>query len=69
MRSAKPSASALLIGEVYLPDSRSRPSIWSALDIVFSFEALFAAGDAATLRAAIAAGLDIGQSGLGALQP
>jgi alpha-glucosidase len=49
--------SALLIGEVYLPTSESKRYL-DALDIVFSFEALFAAGDPAKLRAAIAAGLE-----------
>jgi alpha-glucosidase len=54
--------SALLIGEVYLPTRDSRRYL-DALDIVFSFEALFAAGDPAKLRTAIAAGLETGQQG------
>jgi alpha-glucosidase len=55
-------ASTLLIGEVYLPTTESARYL-DALDIVFSFEALFAAGDAAKLRAAIAAGLKTGSQG------
>jgi alpha-glucosidase len=55
-------SSALLIGEVYLPTREVKPYL-RALDIVFSFEALFAVGDAAKLRSAIAAGLETGHQG------
>jgi alpha-glucosidase len=54
--------SALLIGEVYLPTREARRYL-DVLDIVFSFEALFAAGDPERLRTAIAAGLETGQQG------
>jgi alpha-glucosidase len=54
--------SVLLIGEVYLPASESRHYL-DALDIVFSFEALFAADDPAKLRAAIAGGIETGGQG------
>ncbi len=54
--------SALLIGEVYLPTGESTRYL-DALDIVFSFEALFAVGDPAKLRTAIAAGLETGGQG------
>jgi alpha-glucosidase len=52
----------LLIGEVYLP-TREVLRYLAALDVVFSFEALFAVGDAADLRAAIAVGLETGHQG------
>jgi alpha-glucosidase len=51
-----------LIGEVYLP-AREATRYLDALDVVFSFETLFAAGDPAKLRAAIATGLRLGQQG------
>jgi alpha-glucosidase len=52
----------LLVGEVYLPIEEAAPYL-AALDVVFNFEELFAVGDAATLRAAIEAGLTTGGQG------
>ncbi len=46
----------LLVGEVYLPTGELGPYL-EVLDIVFSFEALHAGGDAGQLAAAINAGL------------
>lgn len=53
---------ALLIGEVYLPTGEAQRYL-QALDVVFSFEALFAAGDPGSLRRAIATGLELGGQG------
>jgi alpha-glucosidase len=53
---------SLLIGEVYLPIAGTAPYL-NALDVVFNFEAMFAAGDAGKLRAAIDAGLRSGGQG------
>ncbi len=53
---------ALLIGEVYLPTRESQRYL-GPLDVVFSFEALFAADHPAALRSAIAAGLETGGQG------
>ncbi|MDQ6836193.1 MAG: alpha-amylase family glycosyl hydrolase [Actinomycetota bacterium] len=52
----------LLIGEVYLPVDQAAGYL-EFLDVVFNFEALFAAGDAAGLRAAIQAGMRTGGQG------
>ncbi len=49
-------ADRFLVGEVYLPTAELGPYL-GALDAAFSFDALFAGGDADRLRAAIAAGL------------
>lgn len=54
--------SVLLVGEVYLPIHDAQRYL-EALDIVFSFETLFAAGDPGRLRAAIATGLETGRQG------
>jgi alpha-glucosidase len=54
--------SVLLIGEVYLPTGESQHYM-DALDVVFSFEALFAAADPAALRSAIAGGIEAGGQG------
>jgi alpha-glucosidase len=53
---------ALLVGEVYLPESELAPYL-QVLDVVFAFEALHATGDPQKLRAAIAAALDAGKHG------
>ncbi|HET9102489.1 MAG TPA: alpha-amylase family glycosyl hydrolase [Solirubrobacteraceae bacterium] len=52
----------LLIGEVFLPTAQLGPYL-EHLDVCFSFETLFAGGDAAALAEAIAAGISDG--GLG----
>jgi alpha-glucosidase len=55
-------ADAFLVGEVYLPASEMGPYL-DSLDVVFSFEALHAAGDRSALREAIATGLRLGHTG------
>ncbi|MDQ2896916.1 MAG: alpha-amylase family glycosyl hydrolase [Actinomycetota bacterium] len=53
---------ALLIGEVFLPAADLGPYLeW--LDVCFSFETMFAAGDAAALTRAITTGLTHGATG------
>ncbi len=53
---------ALLIGEVFLPATELGPYLeW--LDVCFSFETMFAAGDAAALTLAITTGLTRGATG------
>ena len=54
--------SALLVGEVYLPTGEASRYLES-LDVVFDFEAMFAAGDPEQLRAAIETGLGTGGQG------
>jgi alpha-glucosidase len=53
---------ALLVGEVYLPVAETVAYLES-LDVVFNFEAIFAADDPKRLAAAIGAALEIGQQG------
>lgn len=53
---------ALLVGEVYLPIADT-PRYLESLDVVFSFEALFAASDPDALRTAICAGIAAGGQG------
>lgn len=53
---------ALLIGEVFLPAADLGPYLeW--LDVCFSFETMFAAGDAEALTEAITTGLTLGATG------
>ena len=53
---------ALLIGEVFLPTAQLGPYL-EYLDVCFSFETLFAAGDATALTEAIATGVSHGGVG------
>ena len=53
---------ALLVGEVFLPAADLGPYL-EALDVCFSFETMFAVGDAEALTAAITAGLQHGRPG------
>lgn len=53
---------ALLVGEVYLPVAEAEAYLRS-LDVVFNFEAMFAAAELSKLRSAIEAGLAVGGQG------
>ncbi len=61
-RSATAVGDALLVGEVFLPAAELGPYLES-LDVCFSFETMFAVGDAEALTAAITTGLQHGRPG------